>query len=133
MVKNKEYRIKAGKSELVMGAQHPALLMGILNVTPDSFSDGAKYTNIDQAVAQARLMQFDAMIKSFTGPRIAYRHWYAGSEIGLDDETDFLDHGHLTPSGATKLTAVITDIITDLGWLPLEDAASDDLQIVSTR
>ena len=30
--------------------------MGILNVTPDSFSDGGKYTEIDTAVEQARVM-----------------------------------------------------------------------------
>src|SRR5699024_11164191 len=30
------------------------LVMGILNVTPDSFSDGGKYDSIDQAVIQAK-------------------------------------------------------------------------------
>ncbi|WP_462350572.1 dihydropteroate synthase [Fusobacterium varium] len=30
------------------------LIMGILNVTPDSFSDGGKYTNIETAVKQAQ-------------------------------------------------------------------------------
>jgi len=32
------------------------LIMGILNVTPDSFSDGGKYSDIDAAVQQARRM-----------------------------------------------------------------------------
>lgn len=27
--------------------------MGVLNVTPDSFSDGGKFTNVEAAVAQA--------------------------------------------------------------------------------
>ncbi len=31
----------------------PALVMGIVNVTPDSFSDGGKFLNADNAVAQA--------------------------------------------------------------------------------
>ncbi|RDW15336.1 dihydropteroate synthase [Oceanobacillus arenosus] len=31
-------------------------IMGILNVTPDSFSDGGSYTTIEKAVAQAELM-----------------------------------------------------------------------------
>ncbi|MGM0552458.1 MAG: dihydropteroate synthase [Pseudomonadota bacterium] len=31
-------------------------LMGILNVTPDSFSDGGHYTRVDQALARARVM-----------------------------------------------------------------------------
>ena len=30
--------------------------MGILNVTPDSFSDGGKFDHIDAALAQARVM-----------------------------------------------------------------------------
>ena len=32
------------------------LIMGILNVTPDSFSDGGRYTNIDAAMQQVDLM-----------------------------------------------------------------------------
>ncbi|MDR2518159.1 MAG: dihydropteroate synthase [Spirochaetaceae bacterium] len=32
-------------------------IMGILNVTPDSFSDGGKFFALDRAVAQARLMR----------------------------------------------------------------------------
>jgi dihydropteroate synthase len=32
------------------------LIMGILNVTPDSFSDGGKYSNLDMAVQQAQYM-----------------------------------------------------------------------------
>ena len=32
------------------------LLMGVLNVTPDSFSDGGRYLGRDAAVAQARRM-----------------------------------------------------------------------------
>ena len=32
------------------------LIMGILNVTPDSFSDGGRYTNIDTAMKQVDLM-----------------------------------------------------------------------------
>ncbi len=32
-------------------------IMGILNVTPDSFSDGGKYMNVKEAVAHARVME----------------------------------------------------------------------------
>ncbi|EMT51151.1 MULTISPECIES: dihydropteroate synthase [Brevibacillus] len=32
------------------------LVMGILNVTPDSFSDGGRYTDIERAIAQARAL-----------------------------------------------------------------------------
>jgi dihydropteroate synthase len=36
--------------------QRPALVMGILNVTPDSFSDGGKYASTDAAIAHAEEM-----------------------------------------------------------------------------
>ena len=32
------------------------LIMGILNVTPDSFSDGGKYTDVQAAIQQAKIM-----------------------------------------------------------------------------
>lgn len=34
-------------------------IMGILNVTPDSFSDGGKYTTVERAIAQAKQMIAD--------------------------------------------------------------------------
>src|SRR5690349_11019552 len=34
----------------------PCLVMGVLNVTPDSFSDGAKYADAPAAVAHAKQM-----------------------------------------------------------------------------
>ncbi len=33
------------------------IIMGILNITPDSFSDGSRYNNVDQAYERAVLMQ----------------------------------------------------------------------------
>ncbi|MBF6634119.1 MAG: dihydropteroate synthase, partial [Planococcus sp. (in: Bacteria)] len=35
------------------------LVMGILNVTPDSFSDGGKYNGVEQAIVHARQMIAD--------------------------------------------------------------------------
>ncbi|MGG3488203.1 dihydropteroate synthase [Brevibacillus choshinensis] len=43
-----------GRHVLPLGER--TLIMGILNVTPDSFSDGGKYADLDQALAQARAM-----------------------------------------------------------------------------
>ena len=34
----------------------PCLVMGILNITPDSFSDGGKWNTRDKALAHARDM-----------------------------------------------------------------------------
>jgi|SRR5581483_2608288 len=47
----KRYRWKLKQREIVLGER--TLLMGILNVTPDSFSDGGKYADPDRAFARA--------------------------------------------------------------------------------
>lgn len=46
--------IKCGKYELNIGTR--TYIMGILNVTPDSFSDGGDYTQIDEAIRHAKDM-----------------------------------------------------------------------------
>lgn len=46
--------IKCGEYELKLGTR--TLIMGILNVTPDSFSDGGDYTQVDIAVKHAKDM-----------------------------------------------------------------------------
>ena len=46
--------IKAGPYTL--DCTNKTLVMGILNVTPDSFSDGGKYNHLDNAVVHARQM-----------------------------------------------------------------------------
>ena len=46
--------IKMGYGQLDL--RKKTIIMGILNVTPDSFSDGGKYDQIDQAVEQAKKM-----------------------------------------------------------------------------
>lgn len=38
---------------------HLGMVMGILNVTPDSFSDGGKYMQVEEAVARALQMAED--------------------------------------------------------------------------
>jgi len=49
--------IKAGPYTLDF--THKTMIMGILNVTPDSFSDGGKYNDTDRAVVHARQMIAD--------------------------------------------------------------------------
>jgi len=44
------YTFEWGKHRLIFGKQ--TLIMGVLNVTPDSFSDGGKFYAFDEAVAQ---------------------------------------------------------------------------------
>jgi dihydropteroate synthase len=47
----KRFQWKLKQRELMMGER--TLLMGVLNVTPDSFSDGGKYSDPDRAFARA--------------------------------------------------------------------------------
>ena len=42
--------------------EHETYVMGILNVTPDSFSDGGKYNGMDQAMEHARQMVEDGAV-----------------------------------------------------------------------
>lgn len=52
--RKKVWQIPCGKKQLVLGKK--TLIMGILNVTPDSFSDGGTHDCLPQAVAHARKM-----------------------------------------------------------------------------
>ncbi len=50
---NREWHIAGGRS-LPIGAR--TLVMGVLNVTPDSFSDGGEFLSLDSALAHAEQM-----------------------------------------------------------------------------
>jgi dihydropteroate synthase len=47
----KRYQWKLKQRDIILGER--TLLMGVLNVTPDSFSDGGKYSDPDRAFARA--------------------------------------------------------------------------------
>jgi len=55
MFRRKTYRLKLRGRELVLGPR--TLVMGVLNVTPDSFSDGGKYFRAADAVKTALAME----------------------------------------------------------------------------
>lgn len=54
MTNHREYELAPGGTALRLG--RTARLMGILNVTPDSFSDGGRFDAVAAALSQARLM-----------------------------------------------------------------------------
>jgi dihydropteroate synthase len=54
MTRRKFFRLKLPSRTLELGER--TLLMGVLNVTPDSFSDGGKFLEPDSAIAQALAM-----------------------------------------------------------------------------
>ena len=58
--------LKTARREIALGER--TLIMGIVNVTPDSFSDGGRYLATDQAIAHAlRLVDEGADILDFGG------------------------------------------------------------------
>ena len=55
MEKRKSYRLKLRSRTLMLGER--TLIMGVLNVTPDSFSDGGKFFTVKKAVGAALAME----------------------------------------------------------------------------
>src|ERR1700738_4060171 len=51
MLKRRKFRLRLPSSTLILGER--TLIMGVLNVTPDSFSDGGKFLDPDRAFARA--------------------------------------------------------------------------------
>jgi len=50
----KHQQIKCGK--YILNIQDKTMIMGILNITPDSFSDGGRYIDIEKAIEHAKEM-----------------------------------------------------------------------------
>jgi dihydropteroate synthase len=50
-MQQREYQLKLARRTLTLGRR--TLIMGILNVTPDSFSDGGEWNSLDKALAHA--------------------------------------------------------------------------------
>ena len=72
-------RISCGSKEIILGER--TLVMGILNVTPDSFSDGGRYNNLDSAMKQAeRLISEGADIIDVGGESTRPGHTQITSE-----------------------------------------------------
>jgi len=55
MVRRRRFVLRLPSTTLVLGPR--TLVMGVLNVTPDSFSDGGLFLDPEQAAAQARAME----------------------------------------------------------------------------
>jgi dihydropteroate synthase len=57
MTRRKIFRLKLRSRTLVLGQR--TLIMGVLNVTPDSFSDGDKFFSLENAIRGALAMESD--------------------------------------------------------------------------
>ena len=68
LMNRKIYHWKLRTTELQLGER--TLLMGVLNITPDSFSDGGQFNDPDRAYARALEMEeqgADIIRSQFTG------------------------------------------------------------------
>jgi dihydropteroate synthase len=57
MFHRQQFRLRLPSRTLILGKR--TLIMGVLNVTPDSFSDGGAYLDLKSAVARALAMEHD--------------------------------------------------------------------------
>lgn len=57
MMERRKFRLRLTSGPLVLGER--TLIMGVLNVTPDSFSDGGKFLDKEKAIEQALQMERD--------------------------------------------------------------------------
>ena len=57
MISRRKFSIKLRSQTLVLGKR--TLIMGVLNVTPDSFSDGGKFLSTERAIEHALKMEQD--------------------------------------------------------------------------
>jgi dihydropteroate synthase len=55
MIRRKLFRLKLSSKTMVLGKR--TLVMGVLNVTPDSFSDGGKFFRLEDAINAALAME----------------------------------------------------------------------------
>ena len=52
-------------NQIELDFHRETFVMGILNVTPDSFLDGGQFNSIEKAIAQAKKMVADGAIRAF--------------------------------------------------------------------
>jgi dihydropteroate synthase len=57
MFRRKRFRLRLRSGTLVLGER--TLIMGVLNITPDSFSDGGEYLDTGEAIARALQLERD--------------------------------------------------------------------------
>jgi len=117
--KNNEYQMEWGKYSLVFGP-HP-LVMGVVNVTPDSFSDGGKFFNPKDAIAQGiRLAEAGADILDIGGE--STRPFSEG--VSIEDEIKRVIPVIKALSEKVAIPISIDTTKADVAHLALETGAS---------
>ena len=75
-------RLSGARADLCGLSLDRPCIMGILNVTPDSFSDGGDHLSLETAVARARAMAVDADILDIGGESTRP----GAEEVGIEEE-----------------------------------------------
>lgn len=129
--KKRKYTFQAGNRRLEL----PAAVMGILNVTPDSFSDGGRYLEPERAVERAReMLRNGAEIIDIGGEssRPGSKRIDAEEELSriipviedIRDETDaIISVDTYKPEVADKALSAGADMINDIYGLRKEGMA----------
>ena len=81
---NSTARNEASRLDRLLGERRP-LVMGILNVTPDSFSDGGEFVDSEVAIAHARRMAAEGADILDIGAE-STRPYVGAEPVALDDE-----------------------------------------------
>ncbi len=61
MIQTSPFELQCGRFRLSLGQDDRPLIMGVLNVTPDSFSDGGQFDTHERAIAHAQQMIADGV------------------------------------------------------------------------
>ena len=94
--------MKIGNREFPLGEK--SYVMGILNVTPDSFSDGGKYNDIERALKQAdKMVEEGADILDVGGESTRPGH----VQIGDEEEILAIEDRYVSTLGGRPVVGVI--------------------------
>ncbi|WP_407082944.1 dihydropteroate synthase [Paenibacillus polygoni] len=97
MLKPKLYKRTYQRGEMSLKLGDRTLIMGIVNVTPDSFSDGGQYNSVDRAVAHAvELFEQGADIIDIGGESTRPGHTVISSEEEIARVVPVIESLHKT-------------------------------------
>ncbi|MEF3355629.1 dihydropteroate synthase [Paenibacillus sp. GYB006] len=120
MLKPKLYKRTYQRGEMSLKLGDRTLVMGIVNVTPDSFSDGGQYNSVDRAVAHAiELFEQGADIIDIGGESTRPGHTVISSEEEIARVVPVIESLHKTaphiPISIDTYKAVVARAAIDAG------------------
>ena len=114
----KKFRLKVRSRTLVLGER--TLVMGVLNVTPDSFSDGGEFFNTDVAIERALLMERDGADLIDVGAESTRP---GSSEISVEEEWKRLGPVLEGLRGRLKIPVSVDTRKAEVAWRAVQSGA----------